>query len=284
MESRIIPKNIAIILHHINERVSSLYKSCYINGQIRYELPDGQYFSVYPLIWDAFVVEFADNYEEAEKNRFEDGNLFYIEDYPDEEKLIEAILNEIEAETTMETPRQVLVWEILEGKIPDEIGITAEEYYNAGWEYECGLYGFQDIDLAIKAYELAASKGYTRAFADLGRLYKRKKQDLETAYKWYLEASLCDENGEALFEIALMYHEGDYLRQNQERALQLFRLSYEKGCEKSIYYLGLYYEQGIAVETDPEKALVFYQEGSDKYQPECRKAVMRLKREGFEHR
>lgn len=270
----------SMILQHINERVGLLYKSCYINGQIRYELPDGQYFSIDALIWDAFVVEYADNYEEAEKNRFEDGNLFYVEDYPDEEKLIESILEEIEMETTKETPRQVLVWEILEDKIPDEIGVTAEEYYNAGWEYEYGIYGLQDIDIAIKAYELAASKGYVRAFADLGRIYKQRKQDLETAYKWYLEASLCDENGEALFEIALMYHKGDYLRQNQERALQLFRLSYEKGFEKSIYYMGLYYEHGIAVEADPEKALAFYQEGGEKYQPECREAVMRLKCKG----
>ena len=42
----------------------------------------------------ALVVEYADNIDEAKINRFEDGDLFYIDEY-DEGNMLKSILNEI---------------------------------------------------------------------------------------------------------------------------------------------------------------------------------------------
>ena len=48
------------------------------------------------ISFGALVVEYADNIDEAEKNRFEDGELFYLSDYQDVDELASDILKEIE--------------------------------------------------------------------------------------------------------------------------------------------------------------------------------------------
>ncbi len=48
------------------------------------------------MTFEAIVVEYADNLEEAERNQFEDGELFYYSDYQDENELLKAVLSEIE--------------------------------------------------------------------------------------------------------------------------------------------------------------------------------------------
>lgn len=58
--------------------------------------PDGMLFALDSLIpFGALVLEYADNVEEAEKNRFEDGDLFYLEDM-DEETMFQCMIREIE--------------------------------------------------------------------------------------------------------------------------------------------------------------------------------------------
>ncbi len=43
---------------------------------------------------NAIVVEYADNMDEAKINRFEDGDLFYVDEH-DESDMLKSILNEI---------------------------------------------------------------------------------------------------------------------------------------------------------------------------------------------
>ena len=37
-------------------------------------------------------------------------------------------------------PREVKIWKIVENDLPDDIGITAQEYDYLGWQYRFGIY------------------------------------------------------------------------------------------------------------------------------------------------
>lgn len=175
-----------------------------------------------------------------------------------------------------ETPREVLIWQILKDEIPDDIGGTAEEYYNAGWQFQYGTNGCKDKELAVKGYEKAAVLGSVKAMTALGNLYQ-KMDDSENAYRWYLEAAIAGEDKEAIMKIACMYCEGNYLRADQSRALELFQLAFEKGEERAALYLGKCYENGIGTGVNMSKALFYYRSGADKYVEDCRDAIKRLK-------
>ena len=173
-------------------------------------------------------------------------------------------------------PRQVQIWDIVEKDLPDTIGITAIEYFFAGWEYESGFYiGTPDLSLAIKCYEKAVTMGDTKAMIALAKLYARN-DDPENAYRWYLEAALTVDDAEAIAKIGEMYFEGEYVRADLERAYRYFRVAYEKGEPKAMYYLGLYAEQGILGAPDLDKARKLYLEGTAKYEKACMERLSAL--------
>ena len=174
--------------------------------------------------------------------------------------------------------REEKLLEIIEKDIPDEIGFNGEEYFFAGWKFEYGIDAGKDFSLAVKAYELAFHKGYSKATKALGDIYK-KNADLEKAYKWYLEGCLQEKpDSNSVFGLAMMYHEGEYVSQNYYKARTYFELAYEEGNCKSAYYLGMYYENGIAVAKDQHKALEYYTSGADRFEDTCRDAVKRIRR------
>ena len=76
--------------------LESIYKSCEINGKKCFLRSDGVLFAVdYIASFGAFVIEYADSMMDAELNRYEDGDLFYISDQ-DEKTLFQRIIQEIE--------------------------------------------------------------------------------------------------------------------------------------------------------------------------------------------
>jgi len=158
-------------------------------------------------------------------------------------------------------------------------GNTANEYFNAGWAYESGLY-FREVDLqmAIKCYEEAVAMGHIKAMNALAKLYERNG-DPENAYRWYLEAALAEEDAEAITEIGEMYFKGEYLRPDIGRAYQCFQIAHEKGEAKAMYYLGLYAEEGLLEAPDPDKAKKYYMEGSAKYEKRCMEKIAELEKE-----
>ena len=80
----------------IESRLSEKFEQLYVNDCLCFRKPDGQIFSLCTFLNDgAIVIEYADNYDEALKTCFEDGDLFYLEDM-DEDTMLENMLLEIE--------------------------------------------------------------------------------------------------------------------------------------------------------------------------------------------
>lgn len=66
-----------------------------INERVCFSRPDGVIFSIGTLLsFGALVVEYADSEAEAKRNRFEDGDLFYLEEM-DEETMYQGMIQEI---------------------------------------------------------------------------------------------------------------------------------------------------------------------------------------------
>ena len=92
-----IESNTDTILKRLNKKLGEKFEELSLHGAKHYKLPDGEIIILCELLtFEAIVVEYADNLEEAERNRFEDGKLFYFSDYQDEKELLKAILSEIE--------------------------------------------------------------------------------------------------------------------------------------------------------------------------------------------
>ena len=51
--------------------------------------------------------------------------------------------------------------------------------------------------------------------------------DIERAYQCYLEAALTEDDGEAMYTLAKMYFEGDYVRQDYDKAGLYFGMAYD---------------------------------------------------------
>lgn len=79
----------------LNVRLSDIYNRRQIGERSCFLLPDGTVIALGGLpTFGAIVIEYADNYDEAKRNRFEDGDLFYLEKM-DEEAMFQAMLREI---------------------------------------------------------------------------------------------------------------------------------------------------------------------------------------------
>ena len=52
--------------------------------------------------------------------------------------------------------------------------------------------------------------------------------DIEKAYQLYLEAAMAEDDGEAMYALAQMYFEGDYVSANHDKAGHYFDMAYDK--------------------------------------------------------
>ena len=165
--------------------------------------------------------------------------------------------------------REERIWKIIESDLPDDAGISAEDYYCVGIEYETGLsVPSLDIDLAIKCYEKAASMGYTMAMLGLARVYQNLQKP-ELAYKWLLEAAHDEINRTALYRLGIACFDGDIVVQDLKKAFHYISMAHEKGEELANYYLGYYAENGLFMAVDLEKALTYYRAGAVNYDFRC---------------
>ena len=79
---------------------------------------------------------------------------------------------------------------------------------------------------------------------------KAKRQenrgDIEKAYQLYLEAAIAEDDGEAMYALAQMYFEGDYVHQDYDKAGRYFGMAYDHKADIQPWTLimaGGYWEQ-----------------------------------------
>ncbi|MCD7893243.1 MAG: hypothetical protein LUG60_06005 [Erysipelotrichaceae bacterium] len=91
--------NMENALLYITEKFNKIYSTQNIGNRKCFINNNSVLFNVDMLKSDgAFVVEYANNITEAKHNMFEDGDLFFLEDYNSLDNLIEAMCTEINNE------------------------------------------------------------------------------------------------------------------------------------------------------------------------------------------
>lgn len=77
------------------QRLSQDFKQIQVNGEKCFCMPSGVIFTITPLYsFNSIVIEYADDLSCAKNNSYEDGDLFGIEDY-EENEMFKMMLQEI---------------------------------------------------------------------------------------------------------------------------------------------------------------------------------------------
>jgi TPR repeat protein len=151
----------------------------------------------------------------------------------------------------------------------DVLYIKAYEYFNA-----------KDYEKAIPIYRILASENYTKAYTFLGFAYKngfgveKNEKEMVSCYEKALE------NGDSrsAFLLAEHYHN----KKSYEKALDYYgRCGANENAYQSqaLYKIGNMYEEGIGVNSNREKAILYYKKSvqySNKIDCDARVALARL--------
>lgn len=108
--------------------------------------------------------------------------------------------------------------------------------YYLGHMYFHGRGVKRDFVKSQKYYETAANQGNTRAMHCLGRLYSRGcpgiKKDLELSRKYYEQASLS--SWRSIYCLGLAYDQGTSVPKDYNKAAELYKQAVSKGGKKAI--------------------------------------------------
>ena len=149
---------------------------------------------------------------------------------------------------------------------------SARAANNLGWLYEQGRGLKKDMEAAEGCFLLSADCGDPVAMINLGNLYEfghlPSGTDYGKALDWYAKAGeLGSDKG--LNNYAGLLHYGNGTRQNYPLAFEIFRDLYSRKFSGTAFYMGLYYQNGFAVQQDYRKALQYYQEGAKQGDAYC---------------
>ncbi|CAF3921824.1 unnamed protein product, partial [Adineta steineri] len=129
------------------------------------------------------------------------------------------------------------------------------------------LYYIRDtaFDKALYYFRLAAEKGNTNALAYLGKLYSEKndyiKQDNQTAIQFFQRAV---EKGNPIGQagLGLAYYHGAGVEKNYAKAFKLFQLSADQSYVEGQLMLGVMYSNGEGTKQDFKLAMKWFQAAS----------------------
>lgn len=152
---------------------------------------------------------------------------------------------------------------------------SASAAYDLGHYYRPSSYNEKgDREKAIEMFQIAAKRGYSKAFASLAEQYVEIENGTE-AIKWANggdEPNTNDKSGHSLWEIKRSKADSDsrgrcsYIKgevyalgigdieQDLARAKELFKESYRKGAPEGAWAIAAMYREGIGVELDAELA------------------------------
>ena len=94
--------------------------------------------------------------------------------------------------------------------------------------------------------------------------------EIEKAYQCYLEAALAEDDGEAMYALAQMYFEGDYVHESHEKAGRYFGLAYDRGIKVDAWTLilaGDYFGREEETEEEINLAKKYYQAAGESGEP-----------------
>ena len=149
---------------------------------------------------------------------------------------------------------------------------NAEAQYKLGIMYQNGKGAKQDYKKAIKLYEVAAIKGNVDAQYKLSNIYTygflgAEVNSIKAAFYLQLMADKGVAKGQ--YDLALMYANGEGLKQNNKKALELFQKAAEQGYRLAENNLGVMYHNGLGTKQDYKKAIVWYKKAAKQGQKDA---------------
>lgn len=117
----------------------------------------------------------------------------------------------------------------------------AGAYNRLGWMYWFGEFVEErSIDTAVQYFESASKSGNTLAMTNLALLYIEEFNDFEKAFALLSDAS---EKGDftAMYYLAIMYDNGDWVEEDLTKALSLMLKAAEGGQPDAMAAIGYYY-------------------------------------------
>lgn len=87
--------NIEATKSEIKKRIAEKKNPALIEDRTCFETASGGFLRLDVIFGDSIVIEFAENLKEAKNNRFEDGDIFSLEEY-NEDELVDIIEQAIE--------------------------------------------------------------------------------------------------------------------------------------------------------------------------------------------
>jgi SEL1 protein len=119
-----------------------------------------------------------------------------------------------------------------------------------------------DEDL-VQYYQLLADRGDAQAQYGLGQLYYLRDTAFDKAL-YYFRLAAENGNSNAMAYLGKLYSEkNDYIKQNNQTALQFFQRSAEKGNPMGQAGVGMAFYHGAGVEQSYEKAFKYFQLSAD---------------------
>ncbi|WP_305369381.1 SEL1-like repeat protein [Photobacterium leiognathi] len=122
-----------------------------------------------------------------------------------------------------------------------------------------------DIENKIKRFQRAAELGNSDAMFNLAIIYmdgQAVEQSDEKAIEYFQRAAVLG-NSDAMFNLAIIYMNGQGAEQSDEKAIEYFQRAAENGNSDAMFNLAISYMDGQGVEQSDEKAIEYYQRAAE---------------------
>jgi len=141
--------------------------------------------------------------------------------------------------------------------------VDVKKVFSRGHDYRVGNNAVQSDKVAAQFYLLAAKNGYAPAQINLGISFSDGTgvpQNYSEAFKWFNRAA---NQGAALgqYYVSKSYVQGRGVGQDESEAFRWMQKAAKK-YGSAVYSLGVYYEKGIGVKADFDKALHQYRKAA----------------------
>nr|DAW79256.1 MAG TPA: hypothetical protein [Caudoviricetes sp.] len=87
--------NVEAMKNKIEKRIAEEKKPTLVENRVCFKTVSGGFLRLDEIFGDSIVIEFAENMREAKNNRFEDGDIFLLKEYSEDE-LVNIITEAIE--------------------------------------------------------------------------------------------------------------------------------------------------------------------------------------------